>query len=91
MDIKIEKFEYSMANNYSDGATLIVSGVDAEELLSQLNPDDVVKVLDIPTIIAHHDHHELIAAIDDIEKFVDVYGRAAILDHLDVNENKEEL
>jgi len=38
----------------------------------------------------HIDHHELIEAIGDIEKFVEVFGRAAILDWLDVHENDEE-
>lgn len=89
MNLTITSFGLTI-RNYNDGAVLSLADLEREEILSQLNPLDVVKVLDIPTIVAYHDHHELIAAIDDIEKFIEVYGRATIMDYLRINENDEE-
>lgn len=88
--IKLESFSNLTVLNYTDGATLSMS-VESEELINQIPVDEVVKNVDIEGLLSYHDHHEVIEKIGDIEKFVEVFGRAAILDYLQVNESEEEL
>lgn len=90
MDLSIEYFENIQVSGPSYGVGLSVSGVDPDEIIGQFDAEEILKVVEIKDVVKYHDHHELIEAIGDIDKFVEVFGRAAILDHLDVNENEEE-
>lgn len=92
MDLILENIgEISIVSKYGSYANEIrLYGVDQENLINQLDPKDVLSVVDIKDVIDYHDHHELIQAIGDIDKFVEVFGKAAILDWLDVNLNEEE-
>lgn len=91
MDLKINFFDNINIIGPSNNCSVYVEGVDADDILDSIETKDIARYISVPDILEHHDHHELIWAIGDIEKFVEVFGRAAILDFLDVNENEEEL
>lgn len=92
MDLILENVsEVTVTSKYGNYANEVrLEGVDSENIIKQMEAKDVLYYFGSEDIVNYYDHHELIEAIGDIDKFVEVFGRAAILDHLDVNENEEE-
>lgn len=92
MDLILENVsEVTVTSKYGNYANEVrLEGVDHEDVLKQIGARDVARFIPVSEIIEEYDHHELIEAIGDIEKFVEVFGRATILDYLDVHENEEE-